>query len=185
MLPDRGAGDDGRRTSCAPTSQLAHPDLPPPRRPRDGRHGGADPDQERPGGQRGGARQGARRQAARGRATATTAPGSRTRAWCRSRREVFDAHMPAPNQIARACARTCSVTAARPARGARRDAITETGLRHNIDVGIQYLEAWLARQRLRADLQPDGGRRDRRDLARAGVAVARSHDAACSTTAAR
>ena len=60
------AGHDGPRTSCGPTAQLAHQDLPPPRRPRDGRHGGADPDQERPGGQRGGARQGARRQAPRG-----------------------------------------------------------------------------------------------------------------------
>ena len=66
-----------------------------------------------------GAGQGARRQAARGRRTATTAPGSRTRAWCRSR--------------ARSSTRTCrartsstrqrddvQVTAARPARGARR-----------------------------------------------------------------
>ena len=43
-----------------------HPHLPPPRHPRDGRHGGADPDQERPRGERGGAREGAGRQAARG-----------------------------------------------------------------------------------------------------------------------
>ena len=34
--------------------------------PGDGRHGGADPDQERSGGERSGAREGARRQAARG-----------------------------------------------------------------------------------------------------------------------
>ena len=84
----------------------ADPDLPPPRRARDGRHGGADPDQERPGGQRGGAREGARRQAARGAATATTAPGSRIPAWCRSRTEVFDAHMPGAEPARPACART-------------------------------------------------------------------------------
>ena len=30
-------------------SLLLHQDLPPPRHPRDGRHGGVDPDQERPG----------------------------------------------------------------------------------------------------------------------------------------
>ena len=37
-----------------------------PRRLRDGRHGGADPGQERPGGERRGLRQSARRQGARG-----------------------------------------------------------------------------------------------------------------------
>ncbi len=49
--------------------------------------------------------------------------------------------------------------------------ITEAGLRNNISVGIQYLGSWLARQRLRADLQPDGRRRHGGDLALAGVAV--------------
>lgn len=58
-------------------------------------------------------------------------------------RAIFDEHMPEPNQIAR-----------REASGARVDAaellavptgtITERGLRTNIDVGIQYLEAWLS-----------------------------------------
>jgi malate synthase len=50
----------------APLFEAAHQDLPPPRRPRDGRHGGADPDQGRSGRQRGRDRQGARRQGARG-----------------------------------------------------------------------------------------------------------------------
>ena len=45
----------------------ADQDLPPPRRLRDGRHGGADPEPQGPGGQRGRLRQGARRQGARGR----------------------------------------------------------------------------------------------------------------------
>ncbi len=65
LLPDRGAADDGPRLP-ARLLAAADPDLPPPRRPRDGRHGGADSDQGRPGRQRGRARQGARRQAARG-----------------------------------------------------------------------------------------------------------------------
>jgi malate synthase len=57
-------------------------------------------------------------------------------------REVFDAHMPGPNQIAR------------PREAVTRDAarllevpagpVTERGLRHNVDVAIQYLAAWLS-----------------------------------------
>ena len=57
-------------------------------------------------------------------------------------KEIFDTYMPAPNQIAstgrrraRHRARTCW-----PCPTAT---ITEAGLRWNIDVGIQYLEAWL------------------------------------------
>jgi malate synthase len=56
-------------------------------------------------------------------------------------REVFDAHMPGPNQLGRK-RDDVRVTAAEllevPA-GTR----TEHGLRHNIRVGVQYLEAWL------------------------------------------
>ena len=56
-------------------------------------------------------------------------------------REVFDAHMPGPNQLGRK-REDVRVTAAAllevPA-GTR----TEHGLRHNIRVGVQYLEAWL------------------------------------------
>ena len=58
-------------------------------------------------------------------------------------REVFDTHMPTPNQIDRQ-RDDVQVTAAelldfRPERP-----ITEAGLRNNISVGIQYLGAWLA-----------------------------------------
>jgi malate synthase len=55
--------------------------------------------------------------------------------------EVFDANMPGPNQLGR---KREDVKVTRddllrvPA-----GTITEEGLRHNIDVGIQYLEAWL------------------------------------------
>ena len=57
-------------------------------------------------------------------------------------REIFDVHMKGPNQIdvkrrgrERDARRTCS----RVPEGTR----TEAGLRHNVRVGVQYLEAWL------------------------------------------
>jgi malate synthase len=56
--------------------------------------------------------------------------------------QAFDKHMPQPNQISRQ-REDVHVTAAellQPPQGA----ITEDGLRGNIRVGIQYLEAWLA-----------------------------------------
>jgi malate synthase len=56
-------------------------------------------------------------------------------------REAFDAGMPGANQIGRPLG-DVAVTAAGllvPPAGA----ITEQGLRTNVDVGIQYLEAWL------------------------------------------
>ena len=56
-------------------------------------------------------------------------------------KEVFDRHMPGPNQISRKREDVC-VTAndlITPPKGN----ITAEGLRWNIDVGIQYLESWL------------------------------------------
>ncbi len=55
-------------------------------------------------------------------------------------REIFDAHMPGDNQIDRAL--DVTVTAAdllEPPKGTR----TDEALRHNIRVGVQYIEAWL------------------------------------------
>ena len=49
---------------------------------------------------------------------------------------------------------------------------TLDGLRGNVSVGIQYLQAWLRGQRRRRHPQPHGGRRDRRDLAPPDLAVA-------------
>ena len=57
-------------------------------------------------------------------------------------RAIFDAHMPGPNQISRQ-RDDLTVTEAdllRVPRGPR----TEAGLRHNLRVGIQYLEAWVS-----------------------------------------
>ena len=114
------------RTSCLPDRALVtmtthfmrtllaarDQDLPPARRPRDRRHGGPDPDQERPGRQRG--RPSPRCAPTRSArpATATTAPGSPTRAWCRSRIEAFDARHAGPEPDRPASARTCEVSAA-------------------------------------------------------------------------
>jgi malate synthase len=56
-------------------------------------------------------------------------------------KEIFDAHMPTPNQLS-AGLDTPEVTAQDLLAVASGD-ITEAGLRLNINVGIQYLEAWL------------------------------------------
>lgn len=59
-------------------------------------------------------------------------------------KEVFDAHMPEPNQIGRwrepAHVRRCDLLQVPSGE------ITETGLRRNIDVGLQYLASWLGGQ---------------------------------------
>ena len=49
--------------------------------------------------------------------------------------------------------------------------ITEQGLRHNITVGLLYLESWLQRHRMRPHLQPDGRCGHRGDLPEPGLAV--------------
>ena len=49
--------------------------------------------------------------------------------------------------------------------------ITEGGLRLNISVALQYMNAWLGRQRRGGHQQPDGRCRHRRDLALADLAV--------------
>jgi malate synthase len=56
-------------------------------------------------------------------------------------REVFDAHMPGPNQIhvTRDDLRVEAADLLRVPEGTR----TEAGLRHNVRVGVQYLESWL------------------------------------------
>ena len=59
-------------------------------------------------------------------------------------KQVFDEGMPGPNQLQRLREDVVADAAAllEPPTGTR----TETGLRHNIRVGIQYLEAWLGGQ---------------------------------------
>jgi malate synthase len=59
-------------------------------------------------------------------------------------KQVFDEGMPTPNQLHRLREDVTASAAAllEPPTGTR----TETGLRHNIRVGVQYLEAWLGGQ---------------------------------------
>jgi malate synthase len=59
-------------------------------------------------------------------------------------KKVFDEGMPGPNQLARLREDVVANAAAllAPPSGTR----TETGLRHNIRVGLQYVEAWLGGQ---------------------------------------
>ncbi len=56
-------------------------------------------------------------------------------------REVFDRRMPAPNQIGNR--REDVAVSAADLLAIPKGAITEQGVRTNIDVGLQYLEAWL------------------------------------------
>ena len=60
-------------------------------------------------------------------------------------REVFDQHMPAKNQLEKRLGDDAKVTRADLLR-AHEGKRTDAGLRHNIRVGIQYLEAWLRGQ---------------------------------------
>jgi malate synthase len=55
---------------------------------------------------------------------------------------VFDEYMPQPNQIAPPANAKSPITAANLLE-LPKGAVTEAGLRRNIDVGLQYLEAWL------------------------------------------
>jgi malate synthase len=61
-------------------------------------------------------------------------------------KDAFDRLMPAPNQIATAKRDDVNVSAADLLRFAPERPITETGLRLNINVAIQYIGAWLAGQ---------------------------------------
>jgi malate synthase len=56
-------------------------------------------------------------------------------------KEIFDAHMPAPNQLS-VLREEVNVTA-EDLLAVPQGQITQAGLETNIDVGIQYLEAWL------------------------------------------
>ncbi len=55
-------------------------------------------------------------------------------------KEIFDRHMPSPNQLER---RPGTQVTAADLLAVPGGEITEAGLRWNIDVGIQYLEAWM------------------------------------------
>ena len=130
LLPRRPLAGHDDRALHARLRAAAGEDLPPPRRPRHGRHGRADPDQERPGRQRGRHGEGARRQGARGdgrlRRHLGRAPGPGAH-----RQEIFDKHMPQPNQYGKQL-RDVHVAAADLLDFEPEAPITEAGLRNNV-----------------------------------------------------
>ena len=172
VLPDRGdvtMAVPFMRSYCELLVKTCHA----PRRVRDGRHGGVHPVAARRRGERGRAREGARGQGARGGARASTAPGSRIPTSCPSRWRSSTACSASGRTRSTGSATTSHVDAADLLDvAATPGEITEQGLRNNVSVGIQYLAAWLERQRRRGDQQPDGGCRHGRDLALADLAVA-------------
>ncbi len=147
----------------------AHPDLPPPRRARDGRHGRAGADQGRRRRQCRGVAARARRQAARSARRSRRHLGRASGIGAAGARGVRRAH--ARGEPARCPAQGCR-------RHPRRPAAQPARQHHPCRVrrqcrGLRALSRRLARrQRLRPDPPPDGGRRHRRDRARAALAVA-------------
>jgi len=57
-------------------------------------------------------------------------------------KDIFDRHMPTPNQVHRK--RDDVVVSAKDLLEVPQGQITEKGLRHNVDVGVQYMAAWLS-----------------------------------------
>ena len=122
--------------------------------------------------QRRGVREGEGGQGARGDHTATTARGSRIRALVPvALRGVRPADAARPTRSHRRSATTCKVERGRPA------ALRARAADHREGPAAQHQRRDPVHRRVArgagrgADLQPDGGRRDRRDLALAGVAV--------------
>ena len=118
--------------------------------------------------------QGPRRQGAREPATASTGRGSPIRTSCRSRREVFDRRPRRRGRTRRTgCARRSSVSARRSCSTSRvAGRRGHRGRRPGQRPGRPRLPRLVAARRRRGrDRQPDGGRRDRRDLALAALAL--------------
>ncbi len=166
--PRRGDHD---RALHARLHRAAGQDLPRPRRPRDGRHGGADPLAQGPRGGREGAGQGGRGQGPRGRRRLRRHLGRPPRLGGHRHREVRrGARRPAPpaRQAARRRLRRRRRAARHPLHprlGHRAGAALERERGHPVHLLVA------ARQRRGRHLRADGGRRHRRDLTRPGVAV--------------
>ncbi len=149
---------------------VAGQDLPPPQHPRDGRDGGADPGQERRSRECRGLRQGESRQGARGdagpRRHLGRAPGSRAG----RERGVRPADAGAESD-------RDQEGRGREGDGGRPPQVRARVPDHGEGAAPQHQRRDPVRRRLArragsgADLQPDGGCGDRRDLALAGLAV--------------
>lgn len=92
-------------------------------------------------------------------------------------KQVFDTHMPAPNQIRKPQQHptVTSQSLITPHKGR----ITQAGLRINIQVGIAYIAAWLGRARRRADPSFDGRCGHGRNFSFSGLAMAASSGQHC------
>ena len=77
---------------------------------------------------------------------------------------------PAARRRRRDGSATCSTSPSARRGGAT---VTRPACASNVSVAIRYIESWLRGTRRRGDRQPHGGRRHRRDLPLAGVAVDR------------
>ena len=143
FLPRRPRAGHDDRAVHARLCAAARQDLSPARRARDGRHGRADPDQERPGSQRGGDRESARGQAARSHRRLRRHVG-RASGPGRSRESGVRRAHAGPEPARASSATTSRVTAQDLLDFQPEKPITEAGLRNNISVGIQYIGAWLA-----------------------------------------
>ncbi len=160
---DHGQGLPGR------VRRPAHQDLPPPRDPRHGRHGRADPHQGRCRGERGGHGQGAGRQTARSSRRPRRHLGRSSRSRAGGEGDLRRAHAAAESDRPQARRRACHT--GRSAAGAGRGdhgegAAPERQRRDPLSRSVAR------RPRLRAALQPDGRRRYGRDLAHAALAMA-------------
>ncbi len=143
--------------------------LPSPRRARHGRHGRADSDQRRSGGQQAGSGQSPGRQGARSGRRSRRHLGRASRVWWA---------WPWKSSMRTCSARTRS-SAAIPICTSRRticspflrETITAAGSAHQRGGRPSLSGKLAARQRLRADLQPDGRRRHGRNLAGPDLAM--------------
>src|SRR6185312_2269750 len=138
---------------------------------RDGRHGGADPDQGRRGGERSGAGQGARRQTARGQSRPRRHLGRPPRAGAGGAGDLRRIHARA--EPARQTARGRAGEPRAAARRARRHHQPRRLRQQRRGVPALYRRV-AGRPGLRTDPSPDGRRRHGRDRPRAVVAMAAS-----------
>ena len=154
-------------------TRAAGADLPPARRARDGRHGGVHPEPKRPGGQRARAREGARGQGARGRRRLRRHLGRAPRPRAGRARGLRRACSGPARTRSIASATTSTSSAARAARLRASDGGDHRGGRAHQRRRRRCTTSRRGSRGIGAcrDPQPDGGRRDRRDLARAAVAV--------------
>ena len=174
FAPARPRPGDDDRALHARLHRAAGQDLPPPRRPRHRRHGRVHPQPRA-------TRRSTRPALAKVREDKQREAGDGfDGTWVAHpdlvpvATEVFDAVLgERPNQVERqrdggpaSAGASCSTSPCPAA------TVTEAGVRNNVSVGIQYLESWLRGDGAAGDLQPDGGRRHRRDLPLPDLAVA-------------